>query len=507
MSEWNRAERHAERAQRFFRAGQWERALQELREALDHRPEEGEWLFGLGLTLDELERFDEAADAYARALEIRGEDVPGLLHLSIDLIRVGQPAEALENLERVNELDPSFALGYVHRILAHTMLEDHEQAEVMFYLSQHALDHLEERIESPSRIGDHEADPEDDLADLALIDGLDDDEFDDDAEDELQEFDASPQTLLRLKQIRAVSYDYLAQSLLLRDQDDRALWCWQEALRLDPKHPEVNRRLAMLHRRRGQDQRARLHYQRQLRIAPRDAGSLMEYADLMLARHQPAKAAELYRRVLSLDPSAAIAHQRLGELALSRSQHAAAADRLERARHLDPQLPGLHLSLARLARRAGDQPRVRDCLRRELEAEGQTAQQTLLLARMLVEHGLEHEAIRLLNPLLSGAEDLLISSDRHYAEALLCRGRALLAEGNRPAAIADYRRCLKLDPQRVSAMMPLIAAHVTAGETAEAMVWIRRGLAARPHHRGLRQLRRRLRVQHLRQRFRRWFGR
>ena len=506
MSEWNRAERHAQRAQRFFRAGKWERALHELREALDHRPEEGEWLFGLGLTLDELERFDEAADAYARALEIRGEDVPGLLHLGIDLIRVGQPAEALESLQRVNELDPAFALGYVHRILANTMLEDHEQAEVMFYLAQQALDHLEQRVEASSLPDEPSLDDEDeDLADLALIDGLGDEALDEEEDD--AELDPSPQTLARLKQIRAVSYDYLAQSLLLRDEDERALWCWQEALRLDPRHPEVNRRLAMLHRRRGQDQRARLHYQRQLRIAPDDAGSLMEYADLMLARHQAAKAAELYRRVLRLDPAAAIAHQRLGELALARSQHAAAADRLERARRLDPQLPGLHLSLARLARRSGDQPRVRDCLRRELEAEGQTAEQTLLLARMLVEHGLEHESIRLLNPLLSGADDLLIACDRHYAEALLCRGRAKLAEGDREGAIADYRRCLKLDPRRVSAMMPLIAAHVAADETAEAMVWIRRGLAVRPHHRGLRQLRRKLRVQHFRQRFRRWFGR
>ena len=375
MSEWNRAERHAQRAQRFFRAGQWERALKELREALDHRPDEGEWLFGLGLTLDELERFDEAADAYAKALEVRGEDVPGLLHLGIDLIRVGQPAKAIKALERVNELDPAFALGYVHRILASTMLEDHEQAEVMFYLAQQALDDFEQRLEDGQLDEDELEDGGEDesyLDDLAMLDGYDEDEDEDEEEDDEEAMVPDPQTARRLRQIRGVSFDYLAQSLLLRDEQDRALWCWQEALRQDPRHPGVHRRLAALYRRRGQDQRARLHYQRQLRAAPRDTASLMEYADMLLHGQQAALAAELYRRVLAMDPTAALAHQRLGELALSRAQLAAAGDRLERARQLDPSLPGLHLSLARLARRTGDQDRVRQCLNRELQAEGQS---------------------------------------------------------------------------------------------------------------------------------------
>ncbi len=72
-----RPRRHARRAQKFFRAGEWERALHELREALDHRPDEGEWLFGLGLTLDELERFEEAADAYAEPWKSAGKTSRG----------------------------------------------------------------------------------------------------------------------------------------------------------------------------------------------------------------------------------------------------------------------------------------------------------------------------------------------------------------------------------------------------------------------------------------------
>ena len=96
MNDWSLAEQHAERAWRHYEAGRWDHALRLLRRALTINPDQCDWLFGLGLTLDAMSRYDEAADAYRKVLEHEPNDHEALLHLGMDLIRLGQPAEALE---------------------------------------------------------------------------------------------------------------------------------------------------------------------------------------------------------------------------------------------------------------------------------------------------------------------------------------------------------------------------------------------------------------------------
>ncbi|MEM7625669.1 MAG: tetratricopeptide repeat protein [Planctomycetota bacterium] len=470
MSDWNEADQHAQRAQKFYRAGQWERALAELREALDQRPDEGEWWFGLGLTLDALERYEEAADAFEKALRRRGEDVPGLLHLGIDLIRAGQPEAAIETLARVNQLDASVELGYVHRILAHTLLEEHDQAELMFYLArQFALP------DEPVNL--YEATPDDSEApDGQVLPRTQD------------------QTSLHDRdQTQAMAFDYLGQSLVLRQDYDRAVWCWHETLNLDPSHPEANRSLAVLHQQRGQLERARLYFQRQLRITPHDVETLLDFADLLMRQNRLSEAGDKYRRALECDGTLAVAHERLGQLALINGHLNAASDRFERARQLDPTLPGVHLGLATAAHQRDDDERARQWLLEELELEGQTAEQALEVAGLLVDLELHHEAIRLLNPLLSGADDLLMNDDALYAAALLCRGVASIAEGELDEGIADCHRCLKLTPDSVAAMSQLAGAYFQLGDLDEAQSWARAGLDVGPDDLNLRKLDRRIR--------------
>lgn len=481
MSDWNEADQHAQRAQRFYRAGQWERALAELQEALHQRPDEGEWWFGLGLTLDALERYEEAAEAFEKALRRRGEDVPGLLHLGIDLIRAGQPKEAVKTLARVNQLDASVELGYVHRILAHTLLDEHGEAELMFYLARQFTD-------------------PDEPVNLYELRGEEND-------DEVLAEDHRQASSRDRDQTQAMAFDYLGQSLVTRQDYDRAVWCWHETLDLDPSHPEANRSLAMLHQQRGQLERARLYFQRQLRITPRDVETLLDFADLLMDQNRLAEAGDKYRRALECDGTLAAAHERLGQLALINGHLNAAADRFERARQLDPALPGVHLGLAQAAHQRGDDEHARQWLLEELELEGQTAEQTLEVASLLVELELHHEAVRLLNPLLSGADDLLMNNDALYAAALLCRGVASMAQDDLEAGIADCHRCLNLTPDNVAASLQLAGAYFQLGDLDGARHWTHEGLAidsADPH---LLKLHQKLRRARLAQRVRRLFRR
>ena len=470
MSDWNEADHHAQRAQRFYRAGQWERALEELRVALDQRPDEGEWWFGLGLTLDALHRYEEAAEAFATALRRRGEDVPGLLHLGIDLIRAGQPEAGIDALARVNQLDASVELGYIHRILAHTLLDQHDQAELMFYTARQFAD-----PDEPVNLYEGR----DAQADDANV-----------GPDAAADADASLQDR---NQTQAMAFDYLGQSLVVRQDYDRAVWCWHETLHLDPAHPEANRSLAVLHQQRGQVERARLYYQRQLRITPQDVETLLDFADLLMHQNRLAEADDKYRRALECDGTLAAAHERLGQLALINGHLNAAYDRFERARQLEPSLPGVHLGLAQAAHQRGDHERARQWLLEELEIEGQTAEQAIAIAELLVELELHHEAVRLLNPLLSGADDLILNEDAYYAAALLCRGMALVAQGDLRAGIDDCHRCLTLAPDSVTAILQLAGAYLQLGSTEEALRWTQAGLSACPGDPHLRKLHRKLR--------------
>ena len=57
---WADAERCAERAHEYYQSGQWQRACDALTQALAIHPDQAEWRFGLGLTLEAMDRFEEA---------------------------------------------------------------------------------------------------------------------------------------------------------------------------------------------------------------------------------------------------------------------------------------------------------------------------------------------------------------------------------------------------------------------------------------------------------------
>ena len=126
-NDWNDAERRVERAQELFEQRKWLEALDELRAATDINPYNASWYFNIGLTLDELGRFDEAIEAYRQAVSIEPEDLQASHHLGLDLHQVGRFHEAIESFERVERLDPAFEPSYCARIITYCELDEHEK--------------------------------------------------------------------------------------------------------------------------------------------------------------------------------------------------------------------------------------------------------------------------------------------------------------------------------------------------------------------------------------------
>ena len=338
MNDWFEAEQRVERAHELFESGRWEDALHELRAAVHVNPFQGEWHFNMGLALDALGRYDEAIASFTRAMECDGEDAEVLNNLGVDHLRLDRATEALEFFERAGRLEPSDVASYIHRIAAYAQLDDHDQAEVMFYMAQ---------------------------------------ELD----------DAHPR-----------AYYEMGLSLLDRSMVDRAIWCLNQVRRLDPNAGDVHARLGEAHWLKGQLERARRHYLRQLRVDGGDVQTLMELAMLLVEMDRSAEAAQKLRRVTELDPGHIEAHFELAMLAMDNHDLDAAQRQLQLVLRLDAQRPGVHQKLARIALERKRMIETRRHLRAELAIERDFAESEEAdeLAELLLDAQMPREAVRLL---------------------------------------------------------------------------------------------------------------
>ena len=431
MNEWLNAEAQAERAQRFYEAGQWHKALDALTRALEVNPSQSDWHFGLGLTLEALGRHGEAAEAFERVLELRGDDVETMLDLASNLTHDDRPQEALSVLERVNEIDPDCEQGYCLRIEAYAALEDHDNAEQMFYMARQIVD------ECPA------------------------------------------------------CYDYVARSLTARGDWYRAIWCWHQTARLDPKYPGVYANLAKTHWRRGRYLRAQRLYVRQLRHDPGDIQTLLDWGRMLIEMGQVAQAGEKFRRVLELDTQVAEARLHLGELDLRSGRLDGALTQFNAAHRLAPELPGIDLGLAMIAHQQSRNGKALALLRRELTHERHNSEQSLRIARLLVDLHQPNRATQVLTELINDGLEPPRGRE-HLVNALLCRGVAHTATGRAQRSVADYRRAVQLAPNCVAAMLRLAELYLSQGRLKRSAYWLRRARRVMPADTRLRQLRKRL---------------
>jgi tetratricopeptide (TPR) repeat protein len=441
MNAWIEAERHAENATRLHEAGKWQEAMVEMRCALRVIPDRCEWHLALGSTLDALGRYAEAAESYEQVLRLRGDDVPTLLLLGIDLLRSRLSRRAEQVLARAAEIDPACEASYCYRILAHARLGEHDEAEQMFYLARQIVD------ECPR------------------------------------------------------CYDHVAASLFDNGNRERAMWCWQRALRIDPERTESRLNLARGLWQRGELHEAREQFTELLRRDPDDQHVLVELGRLLAAMGRRAEATEKFQAALEIEPGLGAAHLGLGELAMRTGHLDAAEKSLGTAARLTPRLPVVYLRLAQLANRRGDRSAARRMLRLELRRRGREVAHELEIARMLLEHGMAHAVEPVVCDVLERPEHQV--GNEHVAAATLCRGVARMVQGRHHEGIADCRTVLRHTPGNWAAMQNLVIAYLRQGQLNRAAYWLKQAMAVREGDAQLRALRRKLRRASWRSRVRR----
>lgn len=480
MNDWFEAEQHIEKAHEHYEAGRWEEAETALREALALNPYRPEWHFNLGLTLEAGGRYTEAARAFEDCFKLEEQDPHVAMLVGNNLLRSGEAKTAIGWFERAQRLaqmgtggaeseyaePPAIggmagaaagpggrggpgnveAMSLVRRVEAYAMLREHEQAELMFYMSQ-------------------QLDPNNAEALVAMAD-----------------------------------------SLIDRGLIDKAVWCLREAAAKDPAIPGVHAKLARAYATTGRLERARQLYLRELRSDPGDIETLLDLGCLLVDMNRTAEAGEKFRRVLELEPDNVEAHFQLAEL-FARDADAPSAGVASAHEHygvvlrLDADYPGARRGLARLLLSTGDARgpgresqtfQARELLEAELKSLAEKpeffqASDLEDLAQVLLDVGRPDDARRVLG-MLKEQRPSDVQAMHLYSVACFMLGGEW-----RKVGIESCREVLRLNPGFLPAMHNMAVAFAQMHEWRRARYWVRQGLRIDEDDAALKRLRFKLR--------------
>jgi len=187
-------------------------------------------------------------------------------------------------------------------------------------------------------------------------------------------------------------------TLLANGRFDEAQKVLEQALALDPTHPEVLNNLAFVLQQEGQVDRALELYRRALASNPMQAETYLNLEELYRQKRQPREALEMLDRLEKArggniqDVAAKVAYRR-GVNTLSLRDTTAARGYLEQAVTIDPQLAGAWISLSILYRLMGLPEKALDAATHAVALSPGAPEAQVSYAKALEEMGKTKEAI------------------------------------------------------------------------------------------------------------------
>jgi len=431
MSNWQDAEQHADRALEMYERERWAEAETELRKALEIDPDQGDWHFNLGLTLERIGRDGEALSSYEHASRLLVDSVDPQLAAGSACFRLERFEDAIHWIERVIAIQPTVEPAWAMLIDANAAVGNHDASETAFYMAQDALE------------------------------------------------DQSAHVLV------AMSGSLLSRSLL-----DRAVWCAREALKIDANVPGGRLRLAGALVASGQGQQASQILLQELREDPGNVQALLLHADVLAESGRANEALIKLHRVLELEPANVDAHIRAGKFAMEDQRWEEAFIAWGLVRRLQPSHPTACLHLAQVLIAMNRAEAAKPLLQEYVERMNETnsAEEKIYIAELLLASGEPALATTLLEPLRSKLSD----DDSQKAKCYRLLALSMFASGNMDDGAAISRKVLRFDPNCVASIHNLALASMKNNRYRAAWGWVRRGLTVDPLDNDLRRLRSRL---------------
>ena len=321
---YSEAEQKARKAFELYENGQMLQALDALETALEMNPSNSSWHFNKALTLDAVNRFDDAISEYETALQLNPNDLEILNSLAVDYTRTGQYDLAIDTFEQIQAFDPTFEPCYCNRIITYTEMGQHDLAEQMFYLAQ------------------------------------------------------------QINSSCALCYYNIGNSLFVRGEYKKAIHCWLKTAELEPTHPEINYRIAQAYWSTGDGERGREHFLMELRNNPGDIDIILDFGLFLLEAGDIESAKEKFNRILELKPDSAAALFYLGEIAFNSADYEWAAQLFNQALQKDNTLPGPRYRLAQHALMRGQKQEAKDYLLAELQLNSEDSDTMVSMGSMFL---------------------------------------------------------------------------------------------------------------------------
>ena len=429
MNDWQRAEQHADRALELFDRGRLAEAEHELRQALQINPDQPDWEFNLGLTLEASDRDQEALDRFERAARLAPDQLHPLLAAGSVSLRLHRWDQARTWYRRALRIDSTVEEAHAGMIEAGMGLGDFEQAEADFYVSEWTLD------------------------------------------------DSSPLCLLAM-----------GRGLMDQQAWKRAEWCFRESIRIEPDLPEVRSCLASVLAETGRADQAMGMFNRILRESPDDPEALLSTARLLMRLRRPSEAIERLEHLLRRDPLHLDAHELLATISFATGHMDRAIFEFQLVLRLHPSHGPAMLGLAESLLASGRLDDTRLLLKHMMNHREQICRSTISerashdrLADLLLAAGRNSDAMIVAEESLdcNGA-----TAERHRRLALAAHRAGQLLRG-----WAASRRALRIEPGCVRSLHNLVLASLDAGRVDLAGQWLRVGLGLHPRDEGLRRLR------------------
>lgn len=446
MSDWIDAEQHASRAAALLESGRLSEAETALRRALEIDADQADWHHQLGVILEMAGRDIEAIESFDRAAAEAAETPDHVDAAAAACMRIGDLCGGEARLSKLTRLLPGDEAIWSRLIEAQAAQARHDEAETSFYLAE-----------------------------------------------------------MDLGRPSAACLQALGGSLAARGSWDKAVWCLEESIRLEPARLQAHQLLAEVKAATGNPRAAMKIYRALLRQSAVDATVALSYAALLRSDDNVDEAGAVLRQILEQDPVNAEAHFQLGLCAMSQGQFQQAALAFQLVRRLDRTHEQCDRALAESLLRLGQIGDARRLL--------SLAAQRLHDADFSSE---DDPSLEQFGHLLLGV-DLAADAAAVFGRLADCRGWADV-EVLRPLAKARFlagdlqggrsvsRRILRINPTCVASISNLALVSIRQGRTREAAGWIQRGLREHPRDEVLRQLRFKLLLQIATTTFRRLAG-
>lgn len=239
------------------------------------------------------------------------------------------------------------------------------------------------------------------------------------------------------------SVGYLGMVLHAHQLHELAVACYQRAHLLAPESANWIYYLATAQAESGNHVEAISALDKALELMPDYLPAQLKLAELFLRAGKVREAQRLYSSLVQRHPRSALILYGLGQAEIALRNFAAAAESLSKACAQAPEFGAAHYRLALAYRDLGKNAASEEHLRlfRKHRDQKPTA----------------------VDPLMSRVSEVRTGVQHH-----LDRGLELQKAGRIEEAIAQYRKVLELDPERVQAHINLIAAHLTAGDLDQA---------------------------------------